>query len=168
MVGIGIVIAGLLTLSGVSAASLTGRASIGDMLFIAAGSLWAGFGVLMRKFRLDPILATAVAGDIRTRRLCALLSRDGGNGSDRAPPTDQSSPSRSGCRACWQATGTVYTYAKTVQLLGAGKAAIFPALIPGLATLMGWPILGHIPTLTEAIGLHARGRGPAHYRHSRE
>ena len=50
-------------------------------------------------------------------------------------------------------TGTVYTYAKTVQLLGAARAAIFPALIPGLATLMGWPVLGHIPTVTEAIGM---------------
>jgi drug/metabolite transporter (DMT)-like permease len=40
-----------------------------------------------------------------------------------------------------------------VQLLGAAKAAIFPALIPGLAMLMGWPVLNHIPTVTEAIGL---------------
>jgi hypothetical protein len=30
--------------------------------FIAAGSMWAGFGVVMRKFRLDPILATTAAG----------------------------------------------------------------------------------------------------------
>src|SRR5258708_30708769 len=50
-------------------------------------------------------------------------------------------------------TGTVYTYAKAVQILGAARAAIFPALISGLATLMGWPVLGHIPTLAEAIGL---------------
>ncbi len=50
VLGIGIVIVGLLTLSGVSSASLTGRASIGDALFIAAGSMWAGFGVVMRKF----------------------------------------------------------------------------------------------------------------------
>jgi threonine/homoserine efflux transporter RhtA len=35
----------------------------------------------------------------------------------------------------------------------AARAAIFPALVPGFATLMGWPLLGHIPTLTEAIGL---------------
>src|SRR5258708_21639246 len=61
VLGIGIVIVGLLTLSGVSSASLTGRASIGDALFIAAGSMWAGFGVVMRKFRLDPILATTAA-----------------------------------------------------------------------------------------------------------
>src|SRR6266850_2321751 len=49
--------------------------------------------------------------------------------------------------------GTIYTYARTVQYLGAARAAIFPALVPGFATLMGWPVLGHIPTLTEAIGL---------------
>src|SRR5258705_7552669 len=36
LLGIGIVIGGLLALSGVSSASLTGRAAIGDVLFIAA------------------------------------------------------------------------------------------------------------------------------------
>ncbi len=39
------------------------------------------------------------------------------------------------------------------KLLGAARAAIFPALIPGIAALMGWPVLGHIPTVTEAIGM---------------
>jgi len=31
-------------------------------LVFTAGSLWAGFGVVMRKFRLDPVLATTAAG----------------------------------------------------------------------------------------------------------
>jgi threonine/homoserine efflux transporter RhtA len=26
-------------------------------------------------------------------------------------------------------------------------------LVPGFAALMGWPVLGHIPTLTEATAL---------------
>jgi drug/metabolite transporter (DMT)-like permease len=49
--------------------------------------------------------------------------------------------------------GTIYTYARAVQYLGAARAAVFPALVPGLATLTGWPVLGHIPTLAEGIGL---------------
>ena len=152
VLGIGIVIAGLLTLSGVSAASLTGRASIGDALFIAAGSLWAGFGVVMRKFRLDPILATAVAGvyGLAVYVPFYLVME----GMDRIAHADGALLAiEVWVQGVLAGTGTVYTYAKTVQLLGAARAAIFPALIPGLATLMGWPILGHIPTLTEAIGL---------------
>jgi drug/metabolite transporter (DMT)-like permease len=75
LLGIGIVIVGLLTLSGVSSAPLTGRASIGDALFIAAGAMWAGFGVVMRKFRLDPILATTAAGYLDSPPTCPSISR---------------------------------------------------------------------------------------------
>jgi drug/metabolite transporter (DMT)-like permease len=152
VLGIGIVIVGLLTLSGVSAASLTGRASIGDMLFIAAGSLWAGFGVVMRKFRLDPILATTVAGVFGLAVYVPFYIAT--QGVDRLAHADGSLLAiEIWVQGVLAGTGTVYTYAKAVQILGAARAAIFPALIPGLAMLMGWPILGHIPTLTEAIGL---------------
>jgi hypothetical protein len=33
-----------------------------------------------------------------------------------------------------------------VSLLGPSRAAVFPALAPGLAALMAWPVLGHVPT----------------------
>jgi len=56
LLGTGIVIVGLLTLSGVSSASLPDERASATCLFIVAGSLWAGFGVVMRKFRLDPVL----------------------------------------------------------------------------------------------------------------
>jgi drug/metabolite transporter (DMT)-like permease len=59
-VGIGVVVAGLLLISGIDAASLTARALLGDAMFVAAGTLWAGFGILLRRHRLDPLLATAV------------------------------------------------------------------------------------------------------------
>ena len=49
--------------------------------------------------------------------------------------------------------GTLYTYSKMVSLLGPSRAAVFPALAPGLAALMAWPVLGHVPALAEAIGL---------------
>jgi drug/metabolite transporter (DMT)-like permease len=40
-----------------------------------------------------------------------------------------------------------------VSLLGPGRAAIFPALAPGLAALMAWPVLGHVPSGAETLGL---------------
>ena len=49
--------------------------------------------------------------------------------------------------------GTLYTYSKMVSLLGPSRAAVFPALAPGLAALMAWPVLGHMPAPFEALGL---------------
>jgi drug/metabolite transporter (DMT)-like permease len=49
--------------------------------------------------------------------------------------------------------GTLYTYSKMVSLLGPARAAVFPALAPGLAALMAWPILDHVPGALEAAGL---------------
>jgi drug/metabolite transporter (DMT)-like permease len=142
----------LLMLSGVSSASLTGRASIGDALFIAAGSMWAGFGVVMRKFRLDPILATTAAGVFGLAAYAPFYLAT--EGIDRLAHADESLLAMEiWVQGVLAGTGTVYTYAKAVESLGAARAAIFPALVPGLAALMGWPVLGHIPTVTEAIGL---------------
>ena len=49
--------------------------------------------------------------------------------------------------------GTLYTYSKMVSLLGPSRAAVFPALAPGLAALMAWPVLGHVPGVFESVGL---------------
>jgi drug/metabolite transporter (DMT)-like permease len=143
LLGIGVVIIGLLTLAGVSSASLTGRAGIGDLLFIAAGSLWAAFGVVMRKFRLDAVLATTAAGVFGlTVYVPFYLATEG---IDRLANADGS---LLGIEVLVQrvlaGAGTIYTYAREVQYLGAARATVFPALVPGLATLMGWPVLGHI------------------------
>jgi drug/metabolite transporter (DMT)-like permease len=152
VLGIGIVIVGLLTLSGVSSASLTGRAAIGDLLFIAAGSLWAGFGVVMRRFRLDPVLATTAAGVFGLATYVPFYLAT--EGIDRLA---NANGLVLGIEVLVQGVlagaGTIYTYARAVQYLGAARAAVFPALVPGLAALMGWPVLGHIPTLAETIGL---------------
>ena len=54
VLGIAVVLVGLVLVSGVDAASLTLRASLGDAVFLVAGTLWAGFGIVSRKHRLDP------------------------------------------------------------------------------------------------------------------
>jgi len=69
--GIAVVLTGLVLVSGVEASSLTWRAAIGDAMFLAAGTLWAGFGIVLRKHRLDPLLATAVISI--SSPLCRLM-----------------------------------------------------------------------------------------------
>lgn len=152
LVGIGVVLAGLVLVSGVDAASFTARSALGDLMFLAAGSLWAGFGIVLRKHRLDPLLATAVVS------LSALLTYvpvyfvavGGERLFSAAPQVFWTEVLVQGVIA---GAGTLFTYARMVSLLGPGRAAIFPALAPGLAALMAWPVLGHVPTAAEAAGL---------------
>ena len=152
LAGIGVVLVGLVLVSGVDAASFTRRAALGDVMFLAAGTLWAGFGIVLRKHKLDPLLATAVVS------LSALLTYVpvyfAAVGAERlmavAPKVFWTEVLVQGVIA---GAGTLFTYAKMVSLLGPGRAALFPALAPGLAALMAWPVLGHVPTGAEAAGL---------------
>jgi drug/metabolite transporter (DMT)-like permease len=150
--GIAVVLAGLVLLSGVEAASFTLRAALGDAMFIAAGTLWAGFGIVLRKHRLDPLLATAVVSfsALVTYVPAYLLAGGGARLLAAAPSVLWTEVLVQGVIA---GAGTLFTYAKMVSLLGPSRAAVFPALAPGLATLMAWPVLGHVPTVAEAAGL---------------
>ena len=150
--GIAVVLVGLLLVSGLEASSLTLRAAVGDAMFLAAGTLWAGFGIVLRKHRLDPLLATAVISvSALLTYVPAYLLITGGAGLMQAAPD-----------VLWievlvqgviAGAGTLFTYSMMVSLLGPSRAAVFPALAPGLAALLAWPVLGHVPATLETMGL---------------
>jgi drug/metabolite transporter (DMT)-like permease len=150
--GIAIVLIGLLLVSGLEAASFSRRALLGDAMFILAGTLWASFGVMLRKHRLDPLLATAVIAfsALVTYVPVYLLT----TGAERLlAATSEVFWIEAIVQGLIAGTGTLFTYARMVSILGPAKAAVFPALAPGLAALMAWPILGHAPSVTETAGL---------------
>jgi len=152
LAGIAVVLSGLVLVSGVDAASLTRRAALGDAMFLAAGTLWAGFGIVLRKYRLEPLLATSVISfSALVTYVPAYLFLTGAEGLMAAKPD-----------VFWTevliqgviaGAGTLYTYSKMVSILGPARAAVFPALAPGLAALMAWPVLGHVPETFETLGL---------------
>jgi drug/metabolite transporter (DMT)-like permease len=47
----------------------------------------------------------------------------------------------------------IYLFARSVTLLGAGRAATFPALVPVFALVIGYLALGAIPSLPQLVGL---------------
>ena len=150
--GIAVVLLGLVVVSGIDASSFTARILLGDAMFIAAGTLWAGFGVLLRKHRLDPLLATSVISfSALATYVPAYIWTTGAAGLQAASS-----------EVFWievlvqgliAGCGTLFTYAKMVSLLGVSRAALFPALAPGRAALMAWPVLGHLPSGLEVMGL---------------
>ncbi len=150
--GMAIVILGLLIISDVSGHSFDSRSMIGDLLFVLAGTMWAGFGILLRKYKLDPLLATAVVSffALITYVPVYLYATGAANLRNVAPSIAWLEILIQGVLA---GAGTLYSYAKAVQILGAGRAAIFPALAPGIATLLSWPVLGSIPRPSDVLGL---------------
>lgn len=152
LVGIATVLCGLVILSGVTASTFDLRALLGDLMFIAAGSLWAGFGILLRRHRLDPLLATAVISFSALVTYVPAYLMLGGGARLLATPSAVLLTEVL-VQGLMAGAGTLYTYAKMVALLGPARAAVFPALAPGLAALMAWPVLGHLPTRPETAGL---------------
>ena len=49
--------------------------------------------------------------------------------------------------------GAIYLFTRSVVLLGAGRAAVFPTLVPPCVLLIGWIALGIVPSLLQLIGL---------------
>ena len=47
----------------------------------------------------------------------------------------------------------IFLFARAVILLGAGRAATFPALVPVFSLIIGYLMLGVVPTLAQLIGL---------------
>lgn len=152
LLGLAVVVSGLVVLSGVSLASLTPQALLGDLMFIAAGTLWAGFGIVSRQHKLPPLLATAVVSFFAL--VTYVPAYFAFVGADRllaaAPQVLAVEVLVQGLIA---GAGTLYTYSRMVALLGPARAAVFPALAPGIAALMAWPLLGHVPTGVELLGM---------------
>jgi drug/metabolite transporter (DMT)-like permease len=151
LLGIGIVVTGLLILSGLERSSLTPHAMLGDALFILAGTAWAGFGILLRKHQLRPLHATgAIAVFALFTYVPVYLAERGVE--MFATVSSSQILLQAVVQGLIAGCGTLYTYGQMVKLLGPSRAAVFPALAPGLAVLIAWPVLGIVPTGHEMLG----------------
>jgi len=147
--GVGVVLAGLAVVSG---AGFEGAAWRGDLLFVAAGLLWAGFTVAGRAWRVDPLQATAVVSVLGGLASLGLWLGFG----------DPAAMLAHGPRVllvqalvqgALTGVGAVYAFARAVKALGAARAAVYPAMVPAIAVLAGIPVAGEWPTPQQALGL---------------
>ena len=47
----------------------------------------------------------------------------------------------------------IYLFTRAIMLLGAGRAVVFPSLVPPFTLLVGFVALGEVPTVSQIIGL---------------
>ena len=160
VIGTAIVLAGitLLAAEGLQVVHGSDRVWIGDLLFISAGAMWAVYTILLRHWRVDAVAAAAVVAIlslVATVPLYVLLF-----------PVDKLWHLPIGevaiqalSQGLLSGVIALVCYSRTVNLLGAGRAVLFPAMVPGLAIVFGIPLLGEWPTWIQLAGLAVASAG---------
>jgi drug/metabolite transporter (DMT)-like permease len=149
-VGAVIIVVGLAVIGADALATIGTHGLIGDLSFVAAGLLFAVFGTLLRLWRIAPTRAVAVTSVISLvvlpvhwllfgfERMLAL-----GLAENLVQVVMQ---------GIFAGAGATYLFTRSVVLLGAGRAAVFPSLVPGFTLLIGFLVLGEVPSLAQLAG----------------
>lgn len=124
----------------------------GDLLFATAGAFWALFGILLRRWQVSGIRVAAAVGMMTVLIYGPIYFLLIG-------PADL-------LRFGWgenllqivvqgliAGVVPIFLFARSVALLGAGRASTFPALVPGFSLIIGILALGIVPSIAQLIGL---------------
>ena len=122
---------------------------VGDLLFVAAGSFFAVFGMLLRLWRIAPMRAAAVTSVLSLAGLPILLL-----GTDSLVAAGfLENLMQAVVQGLFAGAGAIYLFARAVILLGVGRAALYPALVPPFTLLIGFLTVGEVPSLWQLLGL---------------
>ena len=147
-----VIVGGLAIFAGELIVSIGGNALGGDLLFATAGLMWALFGMLVKLWGLDSARATRVSCFFALIVFAPLHAWLYGFDTMRSANLTENLI-QVGVQGILSGALAMYLYSRAVVILGAGKAAIFPSLVPGLTLLIAFVTLGVIPTLPQFAGL---------------
>lgn len=123
---------------------------IGDLLYVFAGFLWAGYTVACRRWRVDPLRGTAVVTVLSMAYLPFWLAM-GRSEIAEAPVADIA------FQAVYQGVVaglvSLIVYNRAVENLGSNSASLFSAIVPAMAILIAMPMLGETPGPLEWVGM---------------
>jgi len=146
------IIAGLLVFGAESIATIGSHGVGGDLLFATAGLFWAIFGVLLRYWLVSGTRAVAAVGALSvvvfTPLYALLVGFDGLLRMSLAENLLQVV-----VQGLIAGVLPIFLFARAVVLLGAGRAATFPALVPGFSLVIGYLALGIVPSVAQLVGL---------------
>ncbi len=150
-VGAAIIVVGLAVIGADALATIGTHGLIGDLSFVAAGLLFATFGMLLRLWRITPTRAVAVTSvvslvELPIHWLAFGFERMIGLGLVE-------NLVQLVMQGVFAGAGAIYLFTRSVVLLGAGRAAVFPSLVPGFTLLIGFLVLGEVPSIAQLAGL---------------
>lgn len=152
VLGAGIILAGLVLVAKPTALGGGPIELLGDLLFASAGAMWAAFAVLSRRWSVSPLTATAVVSVWSAAIYVPLYLASNGIDALRAQPA-VTILLLALVHGVLSGVIAVFAFGRAAELLGAPRAAAFPALVPVVATLAGIPVAGEIPAAVQIAGL---------------
>src|SRR5882672_4502544 len=147
-----IVIVGGLVVIGLESIGHIGPSGVqGDLIFVLTGFMFAGFGTLLRYWRVSAFSAATVIS-VLSLALLPLYAALSGFGRVAALGLAENAL-QALAQGILAGPAAMYLFAFSIQLLGVARAAVFPAIVPALTLLVGWLLLGEPPTALQAAGL---------------
>jgi drug/metabolite transporter (DMT)-like permease len=149
IVGAVTIVLGLLVIGAEALKTMGTQGMIGDLLFVAAGSFFAVFGMMLRLWHIPPMRAVAVTSTLSLVGLPLLLfSYDNFLAAGFYENLLQAV-----VQGLFAGAGAIYLFTRAVILLGVGRAALYPSLVPPFTLLIGALVLGEMPSVSQLIGL---------------
>ncbi|WP_193182331.1 DMT family transporter [Nisaea sediminum] len=152
LAGVLILVAGLATIAGPGLLGGEAGAWRGDLLFAAAGTMFAAYTILVRRWRIGAWTSTAIVSVLSGLMLGpAYLALRGPGALLSASPAVLLE--QVVVQGILSAVVALFAFARAVHHLGPGRAAVFPALAPSMAILIAIPVVGEFPTALQWAGL---------------
>jgi drug/metabolite transporter (DMT)-like permease len=124
----------------------------GDLLFFCAGAFWACFGILLRQWQISGTRVVAAVGALSVLVYAPFyFIFIGYSGILRMSLYENLL--QVAAQGIIAGVLPIFLFARAVTLLGAGRAATFPALVPGFSLVIGYLALGVVPSIAQVIGL---------------
>jgi drug/metabolite transporter (DMT)-like permease len=149
-VGGAIIVAGLAVIGAEALTTIGTHGLIGDLSFATAGLMFAVFGTLLRLWHVAPtraVVVTSVVSLVGLPLHWLLFGFERMIGLGLAENLIQMA-----VQGVFAGAGAIYLFTRSVVLLGAGRAAVFPSLVPGFTLLIGFLVLGEVPSLAQLVG----------------
>jgi drug/metabolite transporter (DMT)-like permease len=149
VVGALIIVVGLAVIGIEALRTMGAQGLFGDLLFVAAGSSFAIFGMLLRLWRISPIPAAAVTSVLSLAGLPILLFSYG----NLLAAGFFENLLQAIVQGVFAGPAAIYLFTRAVVLLGAGRASLYPSLVPPFSLLIGFLTLGEVPSVSQLVGL---------------
>ena len=149
VVGAVAILAGLGVIGAEALGTMGRQGVLGDLLFVAAGSCFAIFGMLLRLWHLPAMRAVAVTTVLSLLGLPILLW----DFSNMVAAGFAENLMQAVVQGAFAGAGAIYLFTRAVLLLGVARAALFPALVPPFTLLIGAIALGEIPSASQLVGM---------------
>ena len=144
------IVAGLAVIGGEAITSIGVHGLGGDLMFVVTGAFFATFGMLLRLWRIDAIRATVVVSVLSLVLIPIQWAFIGFERMIALGPWENLL--QAVAQGILAGPAAIYLFTRSVVLLGAARAAVFPSLVPGFTLLAGYLGLGIVPSIPQLLG----------------